>query len=151
MIEPTMNAIPARKNMRPTISPAAARLSAKPVSEIAFGVRRDSISRSRISSCVVGRSAAAGCGASHRGLGGAGTNRCRLLGHRVYAVMHARPAERPGVGSGPGQQLLGEQRRGAGGERAEEHVGQVVVAGGDDHERDQQRVQRPQDLAPTSA
>jgi hypothetical protein len=37
MIEPTMKAIPARKNSRPTTSPAAARLSANPVSEIAFG------------------------------------------------------------------------------------------------------------------
>jgi len=56
MIEPTMNATPARKNSLPTIRPAAARLSANPVSEIAFGVSRDSISRSRTSSWVVGPS-----------------------------------------------------------------------------------------------
>ena len=54
MIDPMMNAMPARKNMRPTISPAAARFRAKPVSEIAFGVSRDSISRLRIISCAVG-------------------------------------------------------------------------------------------------
>ena len=52
MIDPMMNAIPARKNMRPTTRPAAAMFSAKPVSEIAFGVSRDSISRLRISSAV---------------------------------------------------------------------------------------------------
>ena len=50
MIEPMMNAIPARKNSLATTRPAAARLSAKPVSEIAFGVSRDSIKRLRISS-----------------------------------------------------------------------------------------------------
>ena len=54
MIEQTMNATPARKNNLATTSPAAARLSAKPVSEMAFGVSRDSIRRLRISSCVVG-------------------------------------------------------------------------------------------------
>jgi hypothetical protein len=47
MIEPMMNATPPRKNSRPRISPAAARLRTSPVSEIAFGVSRDSISRSR--------------------------------------------------------------------------------------------------------
>jgi hypothetical protein len=52
MIEPTMNAIPARKKSLPTTSAAAAMLSAKPVSEIALGVSRDSIRRSRISCCV---------------------------------------------------------------------------------------------------
>src|SRR5947209_14587559 len=56
MTDPTMKAIPARKNRRPTTSPAAARLSANPVSEIALGVSRDSIKRLRISSCVVGPS-----------------------------------------------------------------------------------------------
>ena len=49
-----MNAMPARKNIRATIRPAAARFRAKPVSEIAFGVSRDSISRLRIISCGLG-------------------------------------------------------------------------------------------------
>ena len=53
MIEPTMNATPATKNSRSTTSPAAARLSMKPVRLIALGVRRDSISRSRMSSWVI--------------------------------------------------------------------------------------------------
>src|SRR6185312_1742194 len=52
MIEPMMNAIPARKNSLPTTSAAAAMLSAKPVSEIALGVSRDSIRRSFISAWV---------------------------------------------------------------------------------------------------
>src|SRR5437763_11915592 len=56
MIDPTMQATPARKNRWANTSPAAARLRAKPVSEMALGVRRDSISRLRISSCVVGPS-----------------------------------------------------------------------------------------------
>jgi hypothetical protein len=47
MIEPTMKATPARKNRRSRISAAAARLRTSPVSEIAFGVSRDSIRRSR--------------------------------------------------------------------------------------------------------
>ena len=47
MIEPTMNATPPRKNRSPSISTAAARLRTRPVIEIAFGVSRDSISRSR--------------------------------------------------------------------------------------------------------
>jgi hypothetical protein len=45
--EPTMNATPARKNSRWVTRTAAAMLSASPVIEIAFGVSRDSISRSR--------------------------------------------------------------------------------------------------------
>src|SRR5258708_1904736 len=55
MIEPTMNATPARKNSRATTRPAAVTLRTKPVSEIAFGVSRDSIRRSRTISWVVGR------------------------------------------------------------------------------------------------
>ena len=47
MIEPTMNAIPPRKQRSPSTSPAAARLRTRPVIEIAFGVSRDSISRLR--------------------------------------------------------------------------------------------------------
>ena len=57
MIEPTMKATPPRKNRRPTTSPAAARFSANPVSEIAFGVSRDSIRRCLAISCAVGRPA----------------------------------------------------------------------------------------------
>jgi hypothetical protein len=45
--EPTMNATPARKKRRCVTRTAAAMLSARPVSEMAFGVSRDSISRSR--------------------------------------------------------------------------------------------------------
>ena len=40
-----MNATPARKNSRCVISTAATTFSTSPVIEIAFGVRRDSISR----------------------------------------------------------------------------------------------------------
>jgi hypothetical protein len=47
MIEPTMNATPARKKRRSRISAAAARLRINPVIEIAFGVSRDSIRRLR--------------------------------------------------------------------------------------------------------
>jgi hypothetical protein len=47
MTEPTMNAIPARKKSSSSTSAAAARLRTRPVSEIAFGVSRDSIRRSR--------------------------------------------------------------------------------------------------------
>ena len=54
MIDPTMKVTPARKNSRPTTRPAAARLSTNPVSEIAFGVSRDSISRLRTYSWVIG-------------------------------------------------------------------------------------------------
>ena len=45
--EPTMNAMPARKKSRWVISTAAARLRVRPVTEMAFGVRRDSIRRPR--------------------------------------------------------------------------------------------------------
>ena len=44
MIDPTMNATPPQKNSVCQTSSAATMLSAKPVSEIAFGVRRDSMS-----------------------------------------------------------------------------------------------------------
>jgi len=47
MIEPTMNATPAAKKSSPSTRPTAARLRSRPVIEIAFGVRRDSISRER--------------------------------------------------------------------------------------------------------
>jgi hypothetical protein len=47
MTEPTMNASPARKKSSWVTRAAAARLRTRPVSEIALGVRRDSISRSR--------------------------------------------------------------------------------------------------------
>jgi hypothetical protein len=47
MTEPTMNETPARKNSRWVTSAAAARLRIRPLIEIAFGVRRDSISRPR--------------------------------------------------------------------------------------------------------
>jgi hypothetical protein len=47
MIEPTMNAIPARKKSLSRTSAAAARLRISPETEIAFGDSRDSISRSR--------------------------------------------------------------------------------------------------------
>ena len=47
MIDPTMNATPPTKYRRCQTSAAARTLSAKPVSEIALGVSRDSISRSR--------------------------------------------------------------------------------------------------------
>jgi hypothetical protein len=47
MIEPMMKATPPRKKSRSRISPAAARLRIRPVIEIAFGVSRDSIRRSR--------------------------------------------------------------------------------------------------------
>ncbi len=47
MIEPTMKAIPAQKKSRWVTSTAAARLRIRPTTEIAFGVSRDSISRSR--------------------------------------------------------------------------------------------------------
>jgi len=50
MIEPTMNATPPRKNSRSHTSTAATTFSANPVSEIALGVRRDSIRRLRTSS-----------------------------------------------------------------------------------------------------
>ena len=56
MIEPMMNAIPARKNSRSTTSTAAATLSTNPVSEIALGVSRDSISLFLTNSWVVGPS-----------------------------------------------------------------------------------------------
>jgi hypothetical protein len=45
--EPRMKAIPARKKSRWVTRKAAARLPTRPISEIAFGVSRDSISRSR--------------------------------------------------------------------------------------------------------
>jgi hypothetical protein len=45
--EPTMKAIPARKKCSARTSPAAARFRTRPVIEIAFGVRRESIRRLR--------------------------------------------------------------------------------------------------------
>jgi hypothetical protein len=48
MIEPMMNATPPRKNSCCQTRTAASTFSARPVSEIAFGVRRESISRLRI-------------------------------------------------------------------------------------------------------
>ncbi len=47
MTEPTMNAMPAQKKSRWVTSAAAARLRIRPTVEMAFGVSRDSISRSR--------------------------------------------------------------------------------------------------------
>src|SRR2546429_9681810 len=47
MIDPIMKATPAQKKSRWVTSTAAARLSAKPTIEIAFGVSLDSIRRSR--------------------------------------------------------------------------------------------------------
>jgi hypothetical protein len=48
--EPTMKAMPPRKNSRSHTSAAATTLSTKPVNEIALGVSRDSISLLRTSS-----------------------------------------------------------------------------------------------------
>src|SRR5688572_23684550 len=48
MIEPAMKARPPRKMWSARISAAAARFPARPVIEIAFGVRRDSIRRFRV-------------------------------------------------------------------------------------------------------
>ena len=48
MIEPMMKASPPRKNSWRQTSAAASRFSASPVSEIAFGVSRESIRRLRI-------------------------------------------------------------------------------------------------------
>jgi len=71
MIEPTMKAMPPRKKSRSHTSTAARMFSAKPVSEIALGVRRDSISLLRTSSLRSplrsvpargGRRCVAGCG-----------------------------------------------------------------------------------------
>src|SRR6478609_6551039 len=112
MIDPTMNAIPARKKSLPTTSAAAAMLSAKPVSEIALGVSRDSIRRSFMSACVA---APLRRGRGRKARSGGGV------------------AERPSVWPCAGQQLLGEQRSDAGGDAAQEDVGEVVVAGGHDH------------------
>src|SRR5579859_7749118 len=131
-----MNAIPARKNNRPTTSPAAATFSTKPVIEIAFGVSRDSISRSRISSCVVGperggrtrrgRGVRTRFGASWvMASGGEGSLRLRLR------LRPERPCRRPSAG----QQARGQERRQARRDRAEEDVGQIVVCRGDNHER----------------
>src|ERR1035441_2125856 len=50
MIEPMTKARPPRKNSRSQTSAAATPFSTKPVSEIAWGVRRDSIRRLRTSS-----------------------------------------------------------------------------------------------------
>ncbi len=50
MIDPAMKAKPPRKNSSSQTSTAASTFSRKPVSEIVFGVRRDSISRLRTSS-----------------------------------------------------------------------------------------------------
>src|SRR5437588_4760939 len=151
MIDPTVNATPARKNSRPTISPAAARFSAKPVSEIVLGVRRDSISRLRIISWAVGPVR-----------GGRVRRGAPLLparGGRVRSgVLTPRGApgrpwsrggadERPSVRPGPRQQPLRQQRGYAGGEGPEEHVREVVVGGRHHHERDEQWVEPPGDPA----
>src|SRR4051794_1553280 len=110
-----MKATPAKKNSRSTISAAATRLRKKPVSEIALGVSRDSISRSRISSCVVGTLPR---GRERRGLGCRG--RTGVAGSAI--ALCRRLAERPGVRSGPGQQLLGRHGGDGGGEAAQEHI-----------------------------
>ena len=123
-----MNAIPPRKNSAPTTSPAATRLSAKPVSEIAFGVSRDSISRLRISSCVVGPLAGAARAPRVRA-------RARSLGLVAVAAMSAGAATRSAVarpnahasGRARASRRLRQQRGRAGGERAEERVGEEVV------------------------
>src|SRR5947209_11982821 len=135
MIDPMMNASPARKNIRSTTSTAATMFSMKPVSEIVFGVSRDSISASRISSCVVGPSRPVrerrrapergGVSAVIRRSGGGG-------------------AEVPDIRARPGQQPVAEHPGRRGRDAAEEHVGQVVVTGRDDDERDQQRGKGPQ-------
>ncbi len=104
MIEPTMKAIPARKKSRSTTSTAAATLSTKPVSEIVFGVRRDSISRSRISVEL-------GVGALAARAGAACAVRCEPAG-RLGLLCHgdqadargARFLERPDMRPGPGKQ-----------------------------------------------
>src|ERR1700704_2076816 len=142
-----MNAIPARKNSLPPTRPGGASFSAKPVSEIALGVSRDSISRSRISAWVAApfrrvRGRPEPSGRRRDGSVCSGTP-AGTLGGGV--------AEGPSVGAGPGEQLLGQERRDAGGHAAEEHVGEVVVAGRNDDERDPHRVHGPCRLrGPTS-
>src|SRR3954470_18819169 len=92
---------------------------------MALGVRRDSISRLRATSRRSATSAAARsvrvCVIGSRG-GGEG------------------PRGGPGARQPPGA-VAGH----AGGQRAEEGVREEVVAGDDDDERDEQRVQRPED------
>ena len=144
MIEPTMKAIPARKNRLPTSRPAAARLSMKPVSEIAFGVSRDSISRSRTTSWVIPTIAA--------------RSRSALLWARSPRRRSAirRHSLRDQAVAWPNAHASGRARASRCAASSaempavtapEKDVGHVVVPGRDHHERDEHRVDAPGDRA----
>ena len=155
MIEPTMKATPPRKKSRSQTSAAASRLSARPVIEIAFGVRRDSISRSRISSR---RSAALNAtlplrrtrGLSLRSrlvrrpegclwgaCGGVIERRCRQALAR--SPLADGSGEAPGAGPHARQALRAVGGDG-GRQRTEQRIEDEVVGRRDDHEGHQERV-----------
>ena len=157
MIEPTMKAIPPRKNSRSHTSTAASTFSTKPVSEIALGVRRDSIRRLRTSSRrspepigaraargrLAPRAVAAAARAPGRGVL-SGSHRRAVVAYPLARTCGGRdgreaPHARPGARE-PARAVGGR----AGGQRSEQRVDDEVVGGDDDHERHQERVEQPQ-------
>src|SRR4051795_6063091 len=118
-----MKAMPPRKYQPSHTSAAATALRASPVSEIALGVRRDSMRRLRAPARRSATSAAA-----------------RWV--RVSVMKEGNLGEGPGARARAGHQA-GAVVREAGGAAAEERVGEEVVAVHDDPPRDEQRVGVP--------
>src|SRR3954466_4976231 len=105
-----MNATPPHVYQPCQTRTAATTLSARPVSEMALGVKRDSMSRLRAPARRSATSAAA---------------RCVLVS---AMVLSRRPGVREGPGGGPRAGEPARRERGGGrGERAEEGVGEEVV------------------------
>src|SRR5918995_6251695 len=143
-----MNASPARKNSRCVTSTAAAMLRISPVIEIAFGVKRDSISRSR---------ANAPSSWALRGRRGSRVRRGRVEGAWTVIAVPTRSggglagrlllsrSPRPARRAHPPKEPVGGERREAGDGGPGRGVEPVVVGGDHDHEEEQQRVRGPEE------
>ena len=152
MIEPTMKAIAPSTKCRSRISTAAARLSTRPVIEIAFGVSRDSIS------ALAGELPASSPfwrrGGRLRRRAARSSLMVRSLTDATYPPRGRRlgPQAAASPGAGRNAQRAGRssasrwaaQRGRDGDERPGGGVEPVVVGGDDDDREDEQRVERPE-------
>ena len=116
-----MNAMPPRKNSRCHDEHGGDDVEHEAVSEIAFGVSRDSMRPVADHLAPLARRGAPPPG--------------RASGVVVLAIRPCRPERRPRPRAGRGASAAARRRRRARGRGAEDGVGEEVVAGGDDHEQ----------------
>src|SRR5436190_13652103 len=142
-----MNANPPSTQRRCVTRTAATTFRRNPVTEMAFGVSRDSISRPRAyarNSWPVRTSRSWPPGTSDAT---AGTLQVTRRGGSRWGFVHPLVAPRPGVRPEP-RELVSRDGGEAGDHRAERCVEPEVVSRDDDDEEDAQRIDGPQDPRP---